>query len=65
MLFLVEGTVYRTPYMGDEESFPHRTLVEADSAEEAEHKYEQWWRDKTDEYSVYYHAHGTAMEPIL
>jgi hypothetical protein len=66
MLWLVEGTVSETPYMCDARKFQHRTLVEADSAENAERKYKDWWYAKTDEYSVYYHVVGcTASQTII
>jgi TPP-dependent trihydroxycyclohexane-1,2-dione (THcHDO) dehydratase len=54
MLWLVEGTINETLYMNDARKFEHRTLVEADTADNAERKYEAWWEVKTDEYSVYY-----------
>jgi len=62
--FLVRGTVYKTPYIGEETSFEDIRLVKADSLEEAEQKYEDYWRSKTDEYSVYYYASGNAIETI-
>lgn len=63
--FLVRGTVYMTPYMGDQTSFEDIKLVKANSVEEAEQKYEDYWRNKTDEYSVYYHASGSAEETLI
>lgn len=54
MLWFVEGIISETPYMNDAREFEHRTLVEADTADNAKRKYEDWWYAKTDEYSVYY-----------
>ena len=62
--FLVKGIVYLTPYMGKERSFEDIRLVVAESATDAEEKFERWWENKTNEYSVYYHAHGEALETI-
>ena len=62
--FLVKGVVYHTPYMGNERRFDDIRLVMAETARDAEEKYERWWRSKTDDYSDYYHASGTAMETI-
>jgi hypothetical protein len=63
--FLVKGIVYKTFYMGEETRFDDIRLVKANSIEEAEQKYEDYWRNKTDEYSVYYHASGYATETIV
>lgn len=63
--YLVRGTVYRTYYMGEEERHEDIRLVKANSAEEAEQKYEDYWSNKTEQYSVYYHATGFAEETIL
>ena len=63
--YLVKGTVYKTPYMGDEERHEDIRLVKANSAEEAEQKYADYWEKKTSEYSIYYYATGFAEETIL
>jgi len=63
-LFLVKGTVYKTTYMGDVWQFDDLRLVRAESAGEAERKWEAWWEAKTDEYSVYYRASGEAIDTV-
>jgi hypothetical protein len=63
--FLVRGTVYKTEYMGDETRFDDVRLVKAYHKIEAEEKYEEYWRLKTSEYSVYYHATGHAFETVV
>ena len=62
--YLVKGTVYRTEYMNDEESFEDMRLVRAKDALEAHEKYENYWRDKTIEYSVYYRAMCDVLETV-
>lgn len=63
--FLVRGTVYKTPYMGDEEIFDDIRLVKAETTEEAQQKYEDYWLAQTSEYSVYYYATGYVEETII
>lgn len=54
MLWFVEGTVCKSYYMGSEEDITYRGLIQADSYEQAVEKYREYWRSKTDEYSIYY-----------
>ncbi len=63
-MFLVRGVVYHTPYMGDRRRIDDMRLVMAETAGEAEEKFERWWSDKTVEYSDYYYAVGEALETI-
>lgn len=63
-IFLVEGTVRVSEYMGDSHSFKDLRLVEAESEEEAHDKYESYWDRKTVEYSTYYHASARVKETI-
>ena len=62
--FLVKGIVRKTPYMGDTTSFEDTRLVKADSPDQAERKFQNYWEAKTSEYSVYYTAYGEALETI-
>jgi hypothetical protein len=62
--FLVKGTVRKILYMGTDTSFQDIRLVKADSPDQAERKFQNYWEDKTSEYSVYYHACGEAQETI-
>lgn len=63
-IFLVEGTVHVSEYMGDSHSFKDLRLVEAETEEEARDKYEAYWDRKTVEYSTYYHARANVKETI-
>jgi hypothetical protein len=64
--FIVKGTVRVTPYMDD---YPFAVedirIVMAVDADEARAKYQDYWDQKTEEYSIYYHADGEVMETIL
>lgn len=63
-IFLVQGRVDRTEYMGDSRSFDDIRLVKAENEAEAQSKYEEFWRSKTSEYSVYYHAYGDVQQTV-
>lgn len=60
-IFLVRCDVRRTPYMGDHQLIKDMRLVIADDIFQAREKYEKWWSDRTDEYSVYYSALGAEI----
>lgn len=63
--YIVKGTVYVTPYMGDTYTVEDIRIVLANDEEDAKLKYEEYWNNKTDEYSVYYRVNCTVMETIL
>lgn len=65
MWWLVEGTIVETPYMGEDRTFEHRTLVQADTAEQAELKYQQWWDGKTREYATYYRVQSCGANETI
>jgi len=50
-LFLVEGIISYTPYMGDTEMVNGRRLVWAPDYEAAKKKYTEYWESKSVEYS--------------
>ena len=55
MLFFVEGRIRKSgPYILDPEIINYRGLIEASDPEQAALKYEKYWNDQTQEYSVYY-----------
>lgn len=54
MLFLVEGEISITQYMGDTKKEKALRIVHADDANQAAQKFRKHFEDKTDEYSVYY-----------
>lgn len=63
--FLVKGQITRSEYMADEKTWTDMRLVMAHNAEEAAHKYEKYWEDKTDEYSHYYHVTCEVQETLI
>jgi hypothetical protein len=63
-IFLVDGRVSQTKYMGESYVFKELRLVKANSREEAEEKYQNYWCNKTVEYNVYYHADGRALQTV-
>jgi hypothetical protein len=63
--YIVKGSVYVSPYMGDTYTVEDIRIVMAADEEDARLKYEDYWNDKTDEYSVYYRVNCTVMETIL
>ena len=62
--YIVKGSVSVTPYMGDTYTVEDIRIVMANDTAEAYTKYQDYWDDKTDEYSVYYRANGQVMETI-
>lgn len=63
--YIVKGHVQVTPYMGNPYVIEDIRIVMAVDEEDARLKYEDYWGDKTDEYSVYYRVNCTVMETIL
>jgi hypothetical protein len=63
--FLVDATVYETPYMGDTRSFSDLRIVMANSATDAEQKFEDFWNYKSSDYSVSYRVDARAKETLL
>lgn len=51
--------------MGEEEIFPHLTIVIADTETQAEEKYRAYWDAKTDEYSVYYGVEDLTLNEAI
>ncbi|AGS80971.1 hypothetical protein [Caulobacter phage Cr30] len=65
-VYLVTGEVRCTPYMGKSITTDEGRLVYASSATEAEEKFEQYWKGKSEPYSKSYFCYGAdAREPIL
>jgi hypothetical protein len=62
--YIVKGSVSVTPYMGDTYTVEDIRIVMANDTAEAYTKYQDYWNDKTDQYSVYYRANGQVMETI-
>ncbi len=62
--YIVKGSVRVTPYMGDTYTIEDTRIVMANDTAEAYTKYQDYWNDKTDQYSVYYRANGQVMETI-
>lgn len=54
MIFLVKGTVNRTPYMSDTETFEDMRIVYADSSKEAEEIWVSHWDVYSEEFGVSY-----------
>lgn len=63
-IYLVKGQVEETQYMGKMKSFTDIRLVKAENESEALTKYENYWHNKTSEYSVYYSAYGEVQETV-
>lgn len=63
--YIVKGTVYVTPYMGDTYNVEDIRIVMANDEDDAKLKYEEYWNDKTSDYSIYYRVSCTVMETIL
>lgn len=62
--YIVRGTVSVTPYMDDTYEMEDIRIVMANDAAEAYSKYQDYWRQKTSEYSIYYHADCEVMETL-
>ena len=62
--YIVKGTVYVTPYMGNTHSTDDIRIVVAQNEEDARLKYEKYWNDKTVEYSIYYRTDFEVTETL-
>lgn len=58
MLFLVQGQIHITQYMGKTTKEDVIRIVRADDADQAEEKFRKHYEDMTDEYSVYYSVYS-------
>ena len=63
--FIIKGTVSVTPYEGDTYDVEDIRIVMAENADQARTKYCEYWRSKTEEYSIYYSVYCDVMETIL
>lgn len=63
--YIVKGTIYHTPYMGDTVTFDDIRIVMAQDEDDARLKYEEHWESKTEYYSDYYRVDCTVMETIV
>ncbi len=63
--YIVKGTVYHTPYMGDSTRFEDIRIVMAQDEDDARLKYQDYWEQKNEHYSDYYRVDCTVMETIL
>jgi len=63
--YIVRGTVYVTPYMDETYEIEDMRVVIAKDGAEAYTKYQDYWKSKSEEYSIYYSAEGQVMETIL
>jgi hypothetical protein len=62
--YIVKGTVSVTPYMSDTYKMEDIRIVMARNTAQAYDKYQDYWQNKTEEYSIYYHADGIVTETI-
>ena len=62
--YIVRGTVSVTPYMGETYKMEDIRIVMANDTAEAYTKYQDYWRQKTSGYSIYYHADCEVMETL-
>lgn len=65
MIWFIDAKIGKTEYMGEESIFPHRTVIIADSYEQAEEKYQAYWDNKTEEYSVYYRVQDYTLAEAI
>ena len=63
--YIVKGCVRVTPYMGNPYVIKDIRIVMASDTAEAYTKYQDYWRDLSDEYGTYYSANCDVMETIL
>lgn len=54
MIWFIDAEIYKSEYMGEGTTFPHRTVIIADNYDQAVEKYRAYWDNKTEEYSAYY-----------
>lgn len=64
-LFLVSGTVRQYPYMGEVRVRSDQRLVWAESAAEAEEKFDKFWVDKSNSYSISYMTESVAANEAI
>lgn len=62
--YLVRSTVRYVPYDHETETFKDIRIVMADSVADARTKCENWWENRSVEYSYSYHADSEVMETI-
>lgn len=63
--FLVKGTVEITPYMGESRIKEKTHIVYASSTQDAIEKFEDYYKNKTIEYSVYYTVYHIEVDETL
>ena len=63
--FIVIGDVHKTPYMGDTTVFEDFRIVMADNKDEAMEKYEKYWEEKSEDYSITYTVYAYVKETIM
>lgn len=51
--------------MGDSNKFDDLKIVEAESEAQAKEKFENFWRNKTSEYSTYYNASTNRASGVI
>lgn len=56
--FLVKATVLETPYMNETKRYEDIRLVKAETQDEAEQKYENYWTSKDDPYATGYSVYS-------
>lgn len=64
-IFLARCKVKCTPYMGKTRCIDDIRLVEAETIDDAREKYERWWSDRSEEYSVHYAAYGSDITEMI
>lgn len=61
MLFLVQGQIHITQYMGKTTKEDVLRIVRADDADQAEEKFRKHFEGMTNEYSVYYSVYSVEV----
>jgi hypothetical protein len=65
MLHLVTGTISATQYMGDTKRWSDMRLVEADTLDEAQLKFERYFEAFSKEYSVSYSTQDVQATAVV
>ena len=65
MIYLAEAQIRKSLYEGEETIFPHRTIVVADTTDQAEEKYRSYWDARTEEYCVYYDVASLTLNEAI
>lgn len=65
MIWFIDAEISKKLYMGEESTFPHRTVIIADNYDQAVEKYQTYWDAKTEEYSVYYHVQDFTLTEAI